>query len=174
MFKNVLNFLIDLATFAVLSLLAATGLLLRFVLPPGSRGGRGLLLWGLDRHEWGDIHFWLAVALGILILVHVALHWSWVCVTAARMFRPSVAPFTAPSSRARGLWACVTAALLAFALFGFLWTSRSAVIRLDEGGGYRYERKGSGAPGHRLENGTGGHQDGGGRRRLHNSMPDSP
>ena len=77
--RATLNLVIDFVSFAILASMIATGLLVRFVLPPGSRGGRGLSLWNLDRHEWGDIHFWLAVSLIGILLVHLALHWSWVC-----------------------------------------------------------------------------------------------
>ena len=81
------NFTIDVVTLVVMLAVAATGLVLRYVLPPGSRGGRGLQLWGLTRHEWGDVHFWLVVALGGLIVVHVTLHWTWVCAVMGRWCR---------------------------------------------------------------------------------------
>jgi len=164
MCRNAINFLVDLATFVILFLMVATGLLLRFVLPPGFRGGRGLVLWGLERHGWGDIHFWLAASLGALVVVHVALHWSWVCGTVARMFRPSATPGTALSWRVRGSWACVTVAILAFVVFGFLWMSRSSVNHSNEGKGYYEGRERSGSPGGRTEtkDGTDDHQDSGG------------
>jgi hypothetical protein len=38
-------------------------------------------IWGLDRHDWGGVHFWMAVALLGALSVHVLLHWKWiVCV----------------------------------------------------------------------------------------------
>lgn len=98
--KNTLNFLVDAATLVVILAMVATGLVVRFVLPPGTggrQGGRELVLWGLGRHDWGDIHFWASVALGVLLIVHVALHWSWVCTTLHRLLggkdagRPSAA-----------------------------------------------------------------------------------
>jgi len=64
-----------LAGLAMLSLLG-TGIILRWVLP--ARSGRGLWLWGLDRHGWGDVHLVLAFVMTGLVCVHVALHWSWV------------------------------------------------------------------------------------------------
>ena len=69
-----------------------TGSIMRWVLPPGSggggsggehlgrgfRGGRGAVqtLWTLTRHQWGDVHFWIAAALVAFILLHLALHWG--------------------------------------------------------------------------------------------------
>lgn len=84
--RATLNLLIDVVSFAILASMIATGLLVRFVLPPGSRGGRGLSLWNLDRHDWGDIHFWLAASLIGVLLIHLALHWSWVCQVARIAF----------------------------------------------------------------------------------------
>jgi hypothetical protein len=92
-----LNFIVDLIGFVNLLLLAATGTIMKWVLPPGSggggrgfgygfRGGRGLgpggsqvkQLLGLGRHDWGDVHFILALVFVVLILVHIILHWTWI------------------------------------------------------------------------------------------------
>lgn len=87
MTRNMLNFVIDLVTAGVLLAMVCTGLLVRFVLPPGTGGreGGGLQVWGWGRHDWGDLHFWLAAVLGALLVLHVALHWTWVCGTVHRM-----------------------------------------------------------------------------------------
>ncbi len=41
------NFILNLISYFILILLASTGLLLEYVLIPGSRGGHGLALWGM-------------------------------------------------------------------------------------------------------------------------------
>jgi hypothetical protein len=82
--KNSLNFIVDLLTLLAILLMTGTGLIMYFILPAGS-GGRGLVLWGLGRHDWGDIHFWSAVALAVLLVLHLALHWAWVCGTIRRL-----------------------------------------------------------------------------------------
>lgn len=64
--------------------MAGTGLLLALRLPPGSRGGQGLLAAGLSRHEWGDIHTWLSYALLALLVVHLIHHWRWFWQVAAK------------------------------------------------------------------------------------------
>jgi Domain of unknown function (DUF4405) len=85
-----LNFLVDAASFAAFLLLLSTGLILRYQLPPGSGeleghgSGRGAanriitLLWGQTRHDWGEIHYWVAVALMAMLAVHLFLHWKWI------------------------------------------------------------------------------------------------
>jgi len=72
------NFLVDVATAVALGAMVGTGILLKWVLPPGRFGGRGLTWLGLDRHAWGDVHLWLAFGLLALIATHVVLHWRWV------------------------------------------------------------------------------------------------
>lgn len=82
--RNTLNFWIDFVSLVVMLGLAWTGLLIHYVLPPGTggrHGGYAQMLWGLGRHDWGSIHFYLALVLIGLMFVHVWLHWSWVCAT---------------------------------------------------------------------------------------------
>jgi hypothetical protein len=74
--RGKLNFVLDSTAAILMITLAATGLITRFVLPQGS--GQWRSLWGLTRHQWGDIHFWLAALLVLVLITHVALHWNWV------------------------------------------------------------------------------------------------
>ena len=83
MTRNVVNFVIDSITALVMAAMVVTGLVIRYVLPAGT--GRGRSLWGYGRHEWGDVHFWLALAAVAGVLLHLALHWQWVCATCLRL-----------------------------------------------------------------------------------------
>jgi len=103
--KATINVWLNILAFINFVALAATGAIMRWVLPPGSggryahegqglgrgwRGGRGALesvgsdespiktLLGWGRHDWGDLHFWLAVLLIVIIILHLILHWSWI------------------------------------------------------------------------------------------------
>lgn len=93
--------IVDLAGFVLLLLVAVTGGIIKWHLPPGSgHGGHGpgrgfghgyghghdiglddgsgpKLLWGMNRHEWGDIHFWLSVAFLVVMAVHLYQHRHW-------------------------------------------------------------------------------------------------
>jgi len=87
-----LNLIIDIIGFVCAVLLIVTGFLLEYTLPPGSGrlGTEGfgaapgglqrpiLLLWGLSRHEWGNIHYWAAIALMAALSFHLLLHWKWI------------------------------------------------------------------------------------------------
>ncbi|MCC6425099.1 MAG: DUF4405 domain-containing protein [Phycisphaerales bacterium] len=83
--RNTLNFLLDVALALAMLGLLGTGLVMRFVLPPGS--GRQRLLWGWGRHDWGDLHYWLVLFFLLVLIVHLAMHWRWACVTTAKLFR---------------------------------------------------------------------------------------
>ena len=76
MTRQTLNFVVDSLAFAAFILLAGSGVLVRYVLPPGS--GRVTSVWGLDRHEWGSVHFWLAIGCLAALALHLILHARWV------------------------------------------------------------------------------------------------
>lgn len=81
--RTSLNFLVDVVAFLFMLGMIATGLIVRFALPPGT-GGRWTI-WGMGRHDWGDLHYYLAIGLLVLLLLHLALHWAWTCVIADKM-----------------------------------------------------------------------------------------
>jgi len=62
---------VDLLSFAALTLMISTGTLLKFTLPPRSGGDE---VWYLTRHDWGDIHFYLSVAFLLLMSAHLITH----------------------------------------------------------------------------------------------------
>lgn len=69
------NYILDWTAYGLFSLLAGTGVLLHFRLPHGS--GAATLL-GLDRHQWGDLHFWIAAAFLAVVAAHLLLHAKWI------------------------------------------------------------------------------------------------
>jgi len=88
------NLLLDLLAAALMLGIAGTGYILRFPLPPGSN--KYLILWGLTRHQWGTVHFWISLALLAVVLLHLALHWQWVVLTVRRKLAPArTAPLSA-------------------------------------------------------------------------------
>ncbi len=74
--RPTINLSVDAAAFAAFVLLTSTGVLLRYVLPPGS--GHRTILWGLDRHDWGQIHFWISMAFLACLAIHLVLHRRWI------------------------------------------------------------------------------------------------
>ncbi|HKJ30770.1 MAG TPA: DUF4405 domain-containing protein [Balneolales bacterium] len=70
------NLIVDSIAFVAFIFLTTTGILMRYVLPPGS--GRFLSILGLNRHDWGTIHFWIAVIFLASLATHLILHWNWI------------------------------------------------------------------------------------------------
>jgi hypothetical protein len=75
---NDVNLVLDVGLLVVFVALLFTAVVVRFVFPPGPAAG-GWRLWGLDYDAWGGIQFGLVATLALGVLVHVMLHWSWVC-----------------------------------------------------------------------------------------------
>jgi hypothetical protein len=136
--RGTLNFAIDTLTFLIMLAMVATGLLVRFVLPPGS--GERRSLWEYTRHDWGDVHFWLAVTLGALVLIHVALHWGWVCGIVQSWLPPGRRAGPKSSSR-RNLAGAAFLLVVAGLVAGFLWAAERYVVDTGDGGG-RQQRRG--------------------------------
>jgi len=86
MTKNTVNYIINVVLAALMINTVFIGILLGFVIPRGDRAGyEAKLFWGLHRHDWGDVHLVLGLALLALIIIHVWLHWSWVCASTRRL-----------------------------------------------------------------------------------------
>ncbi len=68
--------IVDLAAAFLFLGMMGTGYILRFPLPPGTN--KVFTLWGLTRHQWGSIHFWLSLGFLGIIFVHIVLHWPWI------------------------------------------------------------------------------------------------
>jgi hypothetical protein len=71
-----LNFTIGVLLFIAFIFLVTTGILMRYILPPGS--GRHMVIWGMNRHDWGGIHFWISVVFFTLTALHLYRHWKWI------------------------------------------------------------------------------------------------
>ena len=63
--------LLDFFSFVALMLMLSTGVFLKVTLPPRSGGDE---VWGLSRHEWGDIHFSLSVIFLLFMSAHLVAH----------------------------------------------------------------------------------------------------
>lgn len=82
--KAKINLVIDGIMFIVIMVVAGLGFLMKWVLLPGHRinevygTNTDLLFWGLDRHQWGAIHLYLALLLVFLLVLHIVLHWDMI------------------------------------------------------------------------------------------------
>lgn len=110
MTRPVVNALLDLTAALLVIGVAATGLVLQLVLPPGS--GRVWVLWSLARHDWAAVHAYTSLALIGVLVVHVGLHWKWVVgILKKRLGRRGVSPGVLATAVVGGV-------VLFFAAFG--------------------------------------------------------
>jgi len=84
--KATSNYLTDLVMFVLFLFEAVSGFILWLILPKGGgyMGGRGLIteatfLWSRD--TWIVLHDWVAVALLVVVVLHLVLHWKWIVYT---------------------------------------------------------------------------------------------
>ena len=82
--KATRNYIVDLVMFVLALLEVISGFVLWLVLPrgggyAGGRGGSGAeatFLWSRD--TWLGLHNWIAVALLVIVILHLVLHWRWI------------------------------------------------------------------------------------------------
>lgn len=123
--RTILNLLIDLCAACLFLAMFVTGYILRFPLPPETN--KTFSLWGLTRHEWGAIHFWISLGLIAIILVHLALHWTWIVSVIGK--RLGAASKTHP----RLLRVAVICSMLLTLSFGlFAWAAHQSVSRITD------------------------------------------
>ncbi len=78
MSKTLFNFWLDTLLLVLFLLLVAVSAVVQFVFPPPVNAD-GWTLWGQSYGAWLSLQFGILCALGLGILLHVMLHWSWVC-----------------------------------------------------------------------------------------------
>ena len=135
--RNRLNLFVDAVTAIGVLGLVTTGLLIYFVLPPAVGQGRAVVV-GMNRHDWGEVHFWIAMGVLLLLLVHMVLHWQWVCTMCCRAFTRRT---TQKRTRA---FAGVVALLVVVTLIVGLLACADAIKIEQPGGGASGQHRGGG------------------------------
>jgi uncharacterized YccA/Bax inhibitor family protein len=127
--RSTLILFIDVVAFISFVFLTSTGILLHYLLPPGS--GRWSSIMGLNRHDWGDIHFWISFVFFAVLAVHLVFHWR----VLKNMIRGR-APEDSTFRMALGVLGLVAVLLLAAAPL------LTPPVVEDGGKGYRYRGSG--------------------------------
>lgn len=73
--KHTQNVFLNTGLFIEMLGLIATGVILHFVLPAGSRQET---FGTLTRHQWGEIHFWIATVFTVFVVIHLCFHAKWI------------------------------------------------------------------------------------------------
>ncbi len=75
---SVINFWLDSFLLVLTTLLGGVSAMIRIVFPAPTRA-EGWRLWGWNIDQWYDVQFACLCILGLGVLLHVTLHWNWVC-----------------------------------------------------------------------------------------------
>jgi cytochrome b subunit of formate dehydrogenase len=82
--KATLNYLIALVMALMALVQVVSGFVLWLALPHGTRGSATFLL---SRDVWLTMHSRAAIALTVIVIVHIILHWSWIVRMTKSYFR---------------------------------------------------------------------------------------
>jgi hypothetical protein len=84
-----INFSLNSVLFVAFFLANLSGLIIWLLLPSGGfQGGRNpfynATLLSLTRHQWQDLHLWAGLAMIVILINHLVLHWDWLVCVARR------------------------------------------------------------------------------------------
>lgn len=104
MTRTMVNFWLDFALLINFVLLIWSSTIVRFVFPPPS-AAEGWSLWNWTLDQWVGFQFAVLCVLTMLIVLHIMLHWTWVCgIIAARMLRREGGKKRTVDDGTRTLW----------------------------------------------------------------------
>jgi len=78
MSKTIVNFWLDCALAVTFVLLCWVSAVLQLLFPAGVASAEWTL-WGGTVVDWRNIQFYVLCTLALGVILHVMLHWSWVC-----------------------------------------------------------------------------------------------
>lgn len=98
--RSYLNLIIDILLLLLLAAVSGIGILMKYIMPSnysvrreGATSYASDVL-GMNRHEWGYIHWILSLLLLFLVLVHIILHWKMIVNIINRMIPNKVLCYT--------------------------------------------------------------------------------
>ncbi len=97
------NFLLDTVLLLLFVALCICSVILEFVFPPGTRA-EGWQLWSKSYNEWSRFRFGILSFLAGAVLLHIMLHWSWVCGVVESRTRDKSQPKIPNDDPSRTLW----------------------------------------------------------------------
>ena len=81
--KKTQNYILFVLLFLLGLFQGLSGFVMWLALPHGGGQGRGgsvstETFWALSRDDWRNLHDWVAVALLVILIIHLILHWKWI------------------------------------------------------------------------------------------------
>jgi len=121
------NFWLDVTLLVLFLAVCTLSVILEFIFPSGPQAD-GWRLWGKDYGEWSRIRFGCLATMAAAVVLHVMLHWSWVCgVVASRLGakKSGAIPHDDPS---RTLWG-VSLLIVVVNLVGLILAAAALTIQ---------------------------------------------
>ena len=127
--KTTINFWLDTFLLCVFLALCCVSVIVRYVFPPATDSA-GWKLWGLDYLAWADVQFFTLCLLAASIVLHVMLHWTWVCGVIGNWTRKSQLGASTPKqdNGSRTLWG-VGLLIVIFNVLGLVIAAASLMIK---------------------------------------------
>jgi uncharacterized membrane protein len=88
--KALQNYILAVLLFLTSFTVTFSGFVLWMAFPHIGGGSRGIdnrAFWGLNNGVWTDIHDWVGVALIVVAILHIILHWKWIARMTKRYFQ---------------------------------------------------------------------------------------
>lgn len=101
--RTLTNFMLDVALLLIFVVLLGVTAVVRFIFPPAMVSA-GWTLWGWSLDKWLSLQFALIVALALAVLVHIMLHWNWVCAVVDNNYSKKKRRLARPDEASRTLW----------------------------------------------------------------------
>jgi len=97
------NFCLDALLLVLFVSVCTLSVILEFIFPSGPYAD-GWLLWGKDFSAWSRLRFGFLATMAAAVVLHVMLHWSWVCGVVASRLGAKKSGATAHDDPSRTLW----------------------------------------------------------------------
>lgn len=81
--RTIINFWLDAGLLLLLAAHGTIAAIVYLIFPVGT-AARGWTLWGMNYSQWCSLQFGALTAFAIAVLIHVMLHWTWVCSVISR------------------------------------------------------------------------------------------
>lgn len=78
-----MNFWLDVFLLVNFVAVGIASTIIQFVFPPGTKAA-GWFLWSLSYNQWITVQFALLAVFSVAVVVHVMLHWTWICAVITR------------------------------------------------------------------------------------------
>ncbi|HMB32109.1 MAG TPA: DUF4405 domain-containing protein [Desulfohalobiaceae bacterium] len=84
---NVIKYLVRVLLFVNICSVAVIGFILGYIIPQGRfPSPEAKFFLGLHRHEWMEIHLFMAIVFLVLLFIHLWIHRSWITESTKRYF----------------------------------------------------------------------------------------